>query len=262
MLLMSLIVSNMYAAADTQLTGNLSALALNADCVNPKELAARRLNSLMEAYMEGKFAASKNEACLKYDDYESRADQEENWAFEDTVKEINDQLIAMYSPVSHVIDGWRPLNFHMTLLNMKKKDKISYLQGLQEVDKVHIQALRLYDFLKVMNMDLPASVLKELQKIADNKELSEDNKADMIKKLMDPQDEAAKSVKANRLVLAKAVKAGDAAQVLEACKKPLHIASFVPLNVAIAKMIADIEVDEDNVLLSNESRATQGCIIS
>lgn len=251
MLLLSSIVFNMHAAADTQLVDGLSAAfaALNADYANKNRWSARRLNSLIEAYMEGKFAASNNEACLLYNDYEVGA-----LSFIDTVKVFYDEMLSINTMVHNASCGWNSFNFHKILSKMSKEDKISYLKGLQEVDKVEIQALRLYDFLNGRDMALLADVEQEVQKIVDDEEVSKENKADMIKKLMDSQEEVIKSVALNRRILAGAVMSGDAAQVLEACKKPLHIASFVPLNVAITKMIADIEADRDNVLLSNKWR--------
>lgn len=260
MLLGSMFVS-IYAADNTQpVCCKLPLSAADAAMVG---LSARRINSLIEAYMEGEFAASNKKGCLTYDDYETRAIRKEGWAFEDTVEKINEDIEAVYGSISSAINGLKPLDFHVILGRCKgKEEKITYLKELQEADKKHIQSIRLYDFLQGINIDLPGAVLQEWQKIVDDKQLSEQDKAHAIKSLMGPQDEAAREVKANRSVLEKAVKSGDPAQVLEACKKPLHIAGFVPLHVVITKMIADIEADKDNSLLSNQSRDLQECIIS
>jgi hypothetical protein len=228
-------------------------------------VTAHRLNSMMEAYMSGRFAASTTEGLLKYDNHDASADdQKDDCAYEDTVGKINAELKSIYSEMSWNIDGWRPLDFHLVLeRTINKDDKVALLKNFTEKDKINVQALRLYDFLKVINMDLPEDVTQQLKNIADDIQLSDENKGESIQKILDEQNEKAETIRANRKALAKAFTAGNAAQVLEACKKPLHAAPFVSLNSAIQKMITDIQAGEENALCSNHTRAqAQGCIIS
>lgn len=234
------------------------------ESVDARLLNARRLNSMMEAYMGGRFAASKKEAHLKYDNHDAVSTQEDDWAYEDTVERINAELKNIYSQISWGIDGWRPLDFHMVLNGMVDKDqKVTYLQNFTEKDKINVQALRLYDFLKVINMDLPEGVIKQLKDITGDAQLSGEDKRKSIQAILDEQNKLVEPICVNRKTLAQAFAAGSSAQVLEACKKRLHVATFVPLNIAMQKMITDIQAGEENALCSNHSRAqVQGCIIN
>lgn len=226
------------------------------------ELSARRLNSMMEAYMMGKFFPGHQAGHLKYAHYAIADDHQNHLEYDDQVKDINKELETIYNHVYHRVGNFELYDFHVCLHSRSKEQQIAYIKNLKEIDKVQIQALRLYDFIRCINIEFSEDATAELKRIESDHQLSKKEKTRLLRNRIIEQQKSIRAIQINRDALHKALKAHNAEHVLAMCKEHLHTGIFLPFNLAMQKIITDIEAGRDNNLCDNATRLDDQCIIS
>ena len=221
---------------------------------NPENDPIRQSISLAEAYMSGSFSKTDNDDELSYPDY-----MDASILYTESIQTAHEMLRSSYGNTSYIIQGWRPFDIQMALYEQSKEIKIDALTKLTEVHKAQLQNIRLYDFIKGINMPIPV----EAQELSDNCKTSEEYdlfmNSDFCKKL----NEEGECIKKNRLAIGTAMKSLKVDDLLEAYKQPLYFTgtSFVSLTKHIEKSIASIQKDEIEDLLDNQSRSHAECCI-
>lgn len=247
-------------AADQQdVEANTVLRAINAAVI---ELSAKKLNSMMEAYMMGKFFPGHQEGRLKYAHYAVTDCHQDCLEYDDQVKDINTGLQAMYDHIYNGIGNFELYDFHKKLHSRNKEQQIAYIKNLKEIDKVQIQALRLYDFIRCINIEFSEDATAELKRIESNHQLSKKEKTRLLRNCIIEQQKSIRAIQINRGDLHKALKAHNAEHVLAMCKEHLHTGIFLPFNLAMQKIITDIEAGRDNNLCDNAARLDDQCLVS
>lgn len=255
-LTMSILITSFIAYASEPVSGSESDESSSLPFVSD-----RQINSLMEAYMEGKLeAAMENDIpMIKYIDY---VDNSVIYVepLEDAHKKLKDiNRLAVFK-----ISGWEPFPIQLHIKYLSKDQKIQYLLNLSEEEKIELQMIRLYDFLRNENYSLPEDKKNKLKQIIADDKVSDEEKERQIVELMGENfEELAETIGANRSMLAQAMENEDVSEINAACSKTFHFAQFVSLNKAIQQMVDDIEKDDEdaNVLLNNYSRVNPECSI-
>lgn len=175
------------------------------------EASARRLNSLMEAYIMGRFVASNKKDYLKYPNHEAVDVCQETAEYEDTIDKIKADLELVCQKMGQFFS--KELELYIGFSKLKLPD---------EKHKINIQVIRLRLFIKHFDMDFPEGALTEMLRIQNDTSLSEHDKEHAIKKITDDQKEDLDHVIKNRLRLMESMQSGDRDKILEASKQQLH----------------------------------------
>lgn len=216
-------------------------------------MTTRQSISLAEAYMSGSFVKV-DDSTLGYPDYVDPSIQ-----YTDSIKNANSILGSAYSNTTHTIQGWRPFDIQFALHGQSKETKIRSLNNLNDLSKVQLENIRLYDFIKGINMILPDDAMDQIRKCENEVQYQEFLDSEYGKRL----DAESEEIKKNRLALGTAMRLEKIDDLLEIYNNPLYFTgtSFVSLDAHIARSIASIEKDEAEELLDNQSRARSECCI-
>lgn len=217
----------------------------------------RRYISLLEAYMSGNFTKSNSvgkENHLVYPDYIDPL-----ISYDDPIHNANDILKSAFGNTVRSIEAWRPLDIQMKFYQQSNETKVDYLKNLSEHEKAQLQNIRLYDFIRGINMVPPDNARELAEKCTSADEYETLMKSEMYENL----NQQAEAIKKNRLAIGTAMRLSDIDLLIEACKSPLYFTgtSIVPLDKHIEMSISSIEKYGLDNLTDNESRATRECCI-
>jgi hypothetical protein len=203
--------------------------------------------------MCGSFSKVDDET-LGYPDYVDPSVQ-----YTDTIVRANEILRSSYSNTTHTIQGWRPFDIQFALHGQAKETKIRSLNNLNDSSRAQLENIRLYDFIKGINMVLPDTAMEQIKNCKSEAEYNELLKTDYFMGLNDEGDR----VKKHRLALGTAMRLGQLDALLEAYKQPIYFTGtgFLSLDAHIARSISLIEKEEMEDLLDNQSRAQAECCI-
>lgn len=223
---------------------------------NEKVLAQKYLSraiSAADAYMAGTFGQSATEGNITFPDYETQD------AMHDVpLPEVRTCLKDLYSQALFKIQGWTPFDYQLTLMNLPKEEKIKYFKEISIHDKIAIQSLRLYDFIKIINVDLPEDKQQELRAT-----FSPEEENDYINKINKELKDTLQAIISNRKQLASAIEHDGVPNVLVACKQKLYLTEKpASLSQCLENSIKNIENDYYDPILDNQSRVNQSCTIS
>lgn len=215
--------------------------------------SSKQYISLVEAYMSGTFSKV-DDNTLRYPDY-----MDNTILYTESIENINKILKSAYGNTTHMIQGWCPLDIQFALHNQSKEPKIASLENLDDYGKAQLQNIRLYDFIKGLNMVLP----DEASELFKNCQSEEEYKGILNSDYCKTLDTEAEVIKKNRLAVGTAMKLLNVDDLLDAYKNPLYFTgtSFTSINAHIAKSIASIQKDEMEDLIDNQSRAESQCCI-
>ena len=212
-----------------------------------------RTISAVDAYMAGTFGQSATEGNITFPDYETQE------AIHDVpLSEVHTYLKNLYSHATYSIQGYIPFDYQLALMNLSTEEKIKYLKAISIHDKVTIQSVRLYDFIKVINVDLPEDKQRELLAMSSSE--AENNYINKVNKEL---EDTMKAIMSNRKQLASAIEHDGVPNVLVACKQKLYLTEKpVSLSQCLDTSIKNIEHDCYDPILDNQSRVNQSCTIS
>ena len=174
------------------------------------------------------------------------------------LSEVHTYLKNLYSHATYSIQGYIPFDYQLALMNLSTEEKIKYLKAISIHDKVTIQSVRLYDFIKVINVDLPEDKQRELLAMSSSE--AENNYINKVNKEL---EDTMKAIMSNRKQLASAIEHDGVPNVLVACKQKLYLTEKpVSLSQCLENSIKNIENDCYDPILDNQSRVNQSCTIS
>jgi hypothetical protein len=210
----------------------------------------RQSISLAEAYMAGTFTKV-DQNTLRYPDY-----IDDTIWYSDSIIDVNGILKTSYSTTTRLIQSWSPLPIQVTLHDKSKEVKIQSLKDLDDDGKAQLECIRLYDFIKGINIKLPNDVMDRMK---DKVQYQEFLNSDDGKLLHDEIE----GIKTHRLALGTALRLSNIDDLMEGYQKPLYVTGtrFVSLDSQIARSIGAIDKDEIEELLDNQSRAHAECCI-
>ena len=203
---------------------------------------ARRANSLMQAYMTAKLEANIKEGApfIRYSDY-----ADASIIYVESLQEAYEILSGTYGEVSFKISGLQSFDIHMHLRIRSKEHQIEYLRNLSEIEKLQLQAIRLYEFITNQHYFLSRNTRLRLEPICSDITLSEKQKWECIKGILGEDfEDRLEIVQENRKSLAVAMKENNVQAINTACGKPFYLpeSEFISIDKFIQERIADLEL--------------------